>query len=93
MPDVVIEKGVTLDLLDQTKPDLSSTSDKPIIETKPDVAKPAAAPDKAQDADDSATPDKPADAAASAEPKKPAQGVQKRIDELTRQRETNDAQG
>lgn len=87
MPDVAIEKGITLDLLDQQKPGTSVTSDMPVIETHPDASpkpKPEAAPEKAKE-EESAPSDKPADAAAApdAEDKPKAKGVQKRIDELT----------
>lgn len=95
MPDLNIEKPVTLDLLDTPKPGTSVTSDMPVIETHPD-SKPKphatqekhAAPDKAETTEDTATSDKPADTAAAPDgkPKAPS-GVQKRIDELTRQRE------
>ena len=86
------EKQVVLDLLDTNSPALSSTDDVPKVETKPD-ATPAkeevvpAAPEKAE-TETSATSDKPEDSSATPEEaKKPAKGVQKRIDELTRQRE------
>src|SRR6059036_2395943 len=95
MPDLKIDKPITLDLLDVKSPALSSTSDMPVIETKPD-ASPAAAPkpeDKAPEAKTpggSATP--PGEPPASDEPApKPAKGVQKRLDELTRQREVAEA--
>lgn len=107
-----IEKQITLDILPDTKPALSATSDMPVIETKPDAqnkgappkdgdtpkdtAAPAAdAPAKADATpagekaapEKSATQETPADeSAASDEPKK-AKGVQKRLDELVRQRE------
>lgn len=91
MPDALkVEKPLTLDILDVKSPALSSTSDMPVIETKPD-ASPAAAPkpeDKAPEAKtpgESATP--PGEPPASDEPAaKPAKGVQKRLDELVRQR-------
>ena len=95
-----IDKGMTLDLLKDTGPSLSATSDVPVIETTPDVvvAKPESAPaaadteqgaelEEQSDAPDTAVEAKPADAAAQPEAKKPPRGVQKRIDELTRQRE------
>ena len=100
---VRIDKGVTLDLLADTSPAKSATSDMPVIETKPDVtvAKPAAPKDSApapaeagaeHEDDTEASGEveveaKPADAAAQPEAKKPARGVQKRIDELVKQRE------
>ena len=61
MPDVTVDKGITLDLLDQQKPGTSVTSDMPVVETHPD-SKPkpdAAAPAKAQDAEESASSDQP----------------------------------
>lgn len=94
MSDVAVVK---LDILDIGEPALSSTSDIPIIETKPDSqpeTKPApkeeakakdledAAVDETKKAEESATPETPEDSSASDEPKK-AKGVQKRIDELT----------
>ncbi len=86
MPDVNVESQPSLDLLDQQKPSLSSTSDMPVIETKPDVvvAKPAA-PAKAEPKDESAASDAGDDAPAEGQQpaQKPAKGVQKRIDELT----------
>lgn len=108
MPDVAIEKPITLDLLPTKTPALSATSDMPVIETKPDasnaspdkpeskpapeVAKPEAKADEpaapvkakeveAEPADDLEQPESPS---ASDKPKK-AMGVQKRLDELTRQ--------
>ncbi len=88
MPDVIIDKGITLDLLDQQKPGTSATSDMPVIETHPDAVQkkqPDAAAAKPKE-DESATSDTTADTAAEPEAKR-AKGVQKRIDELTRQRE------
>lgn len=100
MPDVAIEKKVTLDILDLKSPALSATSDMPVIETKPDASpkeskevppaeeKPAPTaevPEGTKPAE-SAPAEQPDDPTAEPEPKK-AKGVQKRIDELTRQRE------
>lgn len=93
MPDVNIEHQPTLDLLPIEEPKLSSVSDMPKVETKPDAApaKPEAAKPtlEGKKPGEQAPPEKPeADPAASDEPeKKPAKGVQKRIDELVRQRE------
>lgn len=97
MPDVTVVKQ---DILDISKPSLSSTSDMPVIETKPDATNEGKPPepkpqDKAAPAEgkpeegttnteESAT--SPEESPASDEPKK-AKGVQKRLDELTRQRE------
>ena len=87
MPDVKIEKQATLDLLDIKSPGLSSTSDMPVIETKPDVIVPEKDAEVAAEVEveEPAPSDKPAPAADD-KPKK-AQGVQIRINELTRQRE------
>lgn len=92
-----IDKPIVLDILDQTKPLLSATSDIPIVETKPDATNegkppeleaPAgedkAAVDETETKEESAT--SPGESPASDEPKK-AKGVQKRLDELTKQRE------
>lgn len=85
MPEVRVDSGITLDLLDQQKPGTSVTSDMPVVETHPDsVPKPDAAPAKAKDADDSAPSDQPGETPASDEGKKKPQGVQKRLDELTK---------
>ena len=83
-----VQKPVELDLLDTTNPALSSTDDMPVVETKPDSTPESkeapAAPDEGKTQEESATsPDEPS---ASDEPKK-AKGVQKRLDELTKQRE------
>src|SRR5437899_6749003 len=87
MPDGKIEKQATLDLLDIKSPGLSSTSDMPVIETKPDVIVPEKDAEVAAEVEveEPAPSDKPAPAADD-KPKK-AQGVQIRINELTRQRE------
>lgn len=91
MPDVKIDKGITLDLLSNSEPAMSSTSDMPVIETKPDSI---AAPETKETpetegitTEESATPETTEDSSATPEQKKPARGVQKRIDELTRERE------
>src|SRR5437899_7437915 len=73
------------DLLDSKAPGLSSTDDMPKIETKPDVTVPKDAEVAEEKAEELPPPEQPAPAADD-KPKK-AQGVQKRIDELTRQRE------
>ena len=97
MPDVVVEVPKQIDLLDTGAPSLSATSDMPVVETKPDASPPekkeTAPPAEVKEPEvaekkpeESATPETPDDAAAEPEPKK-AKGVQKRIDELTRQRE------
>lgn len=88
-----IENPIVLDLLDTKSPATSSTNDMPVIETKPDATnegappkESAAAPDEGKTQDESAT--SPEETSASDEPaKKPAKGVQKRLDELTRERE------
>ena len=91
---LVIEKQTTLDLLPTNEPALSATSDVPIIETKPDSTPaekvvPAAEVKEEPKTEDSAPPVEATEdsSAAPDEAKKPAKGVQKRIDELTRQRE------
>jgi hypothetical protein len=84
-----IEKPITLDLLDTSAaPALSSASDVPIVETKPDATpapvadKAEAVADKAETHSESATePEK--EPSANDEPQK-AKGVQKRLDELTK---------
>jgi hypothetical protein len=86
MPDVSIEKPVTLDLIETKKPGTSATSDVPIVETRPD-ASPKAATEEVTTQEESASPETPEGSSASDAPKKPAKGVQKRLDELTRQRE------
>ena len=88
-----IEKPIVLDLLETKGPALSATSDVPVIETHPDsVQKPdaPAAEEKVETkSEESASPEGLTEdsSAAPDEVKKPAKGVQKRIDELTRQRE------
>jgi hypothetical protein len=89
MPELKIEKPMTLDILDLKSPALSSTSDMPVIETKPDASPAPAAtePKKAEVKTPSESATEPAEPAASDEPApKPAKGVQKRLDELVRQR-------
>ena len=99
-----VKEEIKLDLLADTSPALSTRSDIPLVETKPDSqpapkaeekpeAKVEAAPDEGKKAEESAPSEKPdeVDAAASDEPKK-AKGVQKRIDELVRQREEEKAE-
>lgn len=87
-----LDQPIVLDLLDTAgTPGLSSTSDMPIVETKPDAqnegAPPAATADDAETTKaESATAPENEQPSASDEPKK-AKGVQKRLDELTRQRE------
>lgn len=89
---VTIEEEFKVDLLETQEPVLSGTSDRPVIETKPDSQpaeekpKAEAAPDEGKTPEESAPPEQPEDPAAEASPK-PAKGVQKRIDELVRQRE------
>lgn len=79
-----IEKQVVLDLLPTTGPALSTNSDMPVIETKPDATPEPVVQEGAKPEE---TPPAPTeDSSAVPEEKKP-KGVQKRIDELTRQRE------
>jgi hypothetical protein len=89
-----VKPGIVLDVLDTNAPALSTTSDVPVIETHPDaVNKPAAeevkeaAVEETTTTEESAAPEQPESISASDEPKKPAKGVQKRLDELTKQRE------
>lgn len=79
-----IVKQPTLDLLDVNAPKLNTTSDVPVIETKPDATPDKVVPDAEKQEPSTPTEDS---SAAPDEAKKPAKGVQKRIDELTRQRE------
>ena len=94
---LVVDKGITLDLLDTSAgPALSSTSDMPVVETKPDATPAPAAPAKeeataaapeegAQQPGESAT---PATDEQTGEPaKKESRGVQKALDRLTAERE------
>ena len=88
-----IKEGLLLDILPTNAPALSSTSDMPVIETKPDaIAEPPvvaeAAPEKAETPVESATTATEEQSGADDEEvKKPPRGVQKRLEELTRQRE------
>lgn len=91
---VEIDQPIVLDLLDTTgTPALSSTSDMPVVETKPDAqnqgappeASAAASDEEAKTDSESATEPETEPSASDAPPK--AKGVQKRLDELTRQRE------
>jgi hypothetical protein len=99
-----IEQTQKLDLLDNTAttPALSTTSDMPVVETRPD-ASPApveaddvstAAPDpeaedagKTPDAESATAPTEEDTGAPEAEPKKQSRGVQKKLDELRRDAE------
>jgi hypothetical protein len=102
MSDVTVEQDFKIDLIPQNEPALSARSDMPVVETKPDsqpapeTAKADAAPDEGKKdvTEESATPEEPADPAASDKPegKPKSQGVQKRIDELVRQREEERAE-
>jgi hypothetical protein len=99
MPDVQIVQPAVLDLLPTAgAPALSSTNDVPIIETKPDAQNegkppelPKAAPAEPEKVEEGKTLPESATGpeskpSASDEPKQ-AKGVQKRLDELTKQRE------
>lgn len=86
MPDVSVEAPKPIDLISPKGPATSATSDVPKVETLPDAQQKPAAADKAQQ-EEPATSDSGDTPAEGQEPKKKAQGVQKRIDELTRQRE------
>ena len=100
-----IEQKQTMDLLDTSKqPALSTTSDMPVVETVPDAKKEGAPPEKpavdvkaAPPAKDGKTNSESAtehteESPGEPEEKKPPRGVQKRLDELTRQREEAKAQ-
>lgn len=94
MPDVAVETKTTLDLLDTNPPALSTTSDMPKIETQPDSIAPAPVePEEASEAEtaqNSETEQNPEQETAANDkdgPKKPSKGVQKRLDELVKQRE------
>lgn len=100
-----VKEEIKLDLLADTSPALSARSDVPIVETKPDSqpapkeekpeAKVDAAPDEGKKVEESAPSEKPdEDAAANTEVegKPKAKGVQKRIDELVKQREEEKAE-
>ena len=99
--DVVIEQPVVLDLLPTGDPSLSTGSDIPKVETKPDSqpapevkAKDEAAPVEGKKPADSAPAEQPEDTAANTEDegKPKSKGVQKRIDELVKQREEEKAE-
>jgi len=79
-----VEKQIVLDIIDTNSPSLSTTTDMPVVETKPD-ATPMVVPAAEEIPTEPAPVDPPDDPAAP--PAKKSQGVQKRIDELTRQRE------
>jgi hypothetical protein len=94
-----IERGITLDLLDQQQsgPALSSTSDMPVVETRPDAqnegAPPAAAPTEAEApaTEEAEQPEESATSATDEQSGEPAEkkprGVQKALDRLTAERE------
>lgn len=89
-----IKQGLVLDMLDQQHPALSANSDMPVIETKPDatpekVAEAALEVEEpeAEQSEESATSATEEQPGADPEKKKPSRGVQKRLDELTKQRE------
>lgn len=84
-----IIKEPTIDLLDtKSRPALSSTSDIPVVETKPDAtpeapAEPPAEAGEAEPTEESATsPESTSESGETA--KKQSKGVQKRLDELTK---------
>ena len=99
----VVEE-LKLDIIPQPEPALSAKSDIPVVETKPDSqpakeekpeAKADAAPEEGKKPADSAPAEDPAeDAAANTEEagKPKSKGVQKRIDELVKQREEERAE-
>jgi hypothetical protein len=93
-----IVKPTVLDILEDKRPALSSTSDMPIVETKPDAQnegkppsqdapeKAAATEDEAKTTSESAT-EQTEETPGDTDARKPARGVQKRLDELAKQRE------
>ena len=94
--ETIIEAPTTLDILDTHFPALSSTSDMPVIETKPDAVGapivPAAEAASPEEADETSTESatvatEEQSGADDTTVKKPPRGVQKRLDELTKQRE------
>lgn len=96
MPEIVVDKPKILDILPTKTPALSSTSDMPVVETRPDASNEGKPPELTKAAPDEGKTDETESATVTAdetaastegEPKKPAKGVQKRLDELTRQRE------
>jgi len=93
-----VTQPITVDLLDTSAaPALASTSDMPVVEVKPDATPAAREPEPAPADEDegethSESATEPADEpAASDEPRK-AKGVQKRLDELVKQREEERAE-
>lgn len=94
-----VVKPVVIDLLDSpAAPGLSSTNDMPVVvETKPDASNEGKPPElpavaaseepKPEDKTISESATEPEKPSASDEPKKESRGVQKRLDELVRQRE------
>lgn len=92
MPEVVVDQPLQMDILDTNAPALSTTSDIPKVETQPDSIAPAPTEETpeaelAQDSETGENPEQETAADAKDGPKKPAKGVQKRLDELVRQRE------
>lgn len=90
-----VEQGITRDLLETPgAPALSSTSDMPVVETKPDAQNEGAPPAAATEEKKSEEAEQPEESATSAtdeqsgEPaKKESRGVQKALDRLTAERE------
>ena len=91
-----IKQGLVLDILETNAPALSATSDMPVIETKPDSSPPEKevkeAVAQAETDSETATETTEEQPGAPAEVKKPPRGVQKRLDELVKQREEAKAQ-
>jgi hypothetical protein len=98
MPETSVQVEKFVDIIPVVGPALSAVSDMPVIETKPDsqnaapetqeAEKPAVVESKTTE--ESAAPEQPEQETAASdevEPKKPAKGVQKRLDELVKQRE------
>lgn len=93
-----IKQGILLDILDQQAPPaLSSTSDMPVIETKPDStpapepAKEAAVPEKAEQSSESATEATEEESGQQTEEEKVPRGVGKALAELRQQRREAEA--
>ena len=87
MPDLELVKPIVLDLIDTKSPAESATSDMPVIETQPDSIAAPEAEVEGKTTEEPAPAEQTVESTASDEPKKPAKGVQKRLDELVKQRE------
>ena len=88
---MIIEQPPTIDLLDVDAPALSSTSDLPVVETKPDASNEGAPPAvPSEQSEEAKQPEESATSATEDQPGQPAaeekapRGVGKKIQELTR---------